>query len=166
MRRAEAGEDPEREVERADEGSGGEAEEASGNAEVGDQPERVGGEVWAQVGDEVIELGLSEAVEEEVGDDEVVGAGGGEAAGVGEVGTPVQGVPLRVNPDGAGLLPLQEPLKPKETPALAAMFPGPFQLGGPHTLEIALAPMTPAVLEKENVVRPSSWRAVTVLTRA
>ena len=53
-----------------------------------------------------------------------------------------------------------------EMPAFCAILPGPFQLGGPQTLEIALAPITPAVPENEKESRPPVWRAVNVLTSA
>ena len=69
---AEAGEDAEGEVEAADEEVGGEAHGAGGDAEVGDEPEGSGSEGGGDAGDEGVEFGLGEAVEEEVGDDEVV----------------------------------------------------------------------------------------------
>ena len=72
---AEAGEDAEGEVEAADEELCGETHEAGGDAEVGDEPEGAGSEVWGDAGDEGVEFGLGEAVEEEVGDDEVVAGG-------------------------------------------------------------------------------------------
>jgi hypothetical protein len=77
VRRTEAGEDAEAEVEAANESSGGEARASSGDMEVG--------EVRADAGGEGIEVRLRETVEEEVGDDEVVRAGGYECAGVGDV---------------------------------------------------------------------------------
>jgi hypothetical protein len=46
----------------------------------------VGFEVWGETGYEGFELGLSEAVEEEVSGYEVVGVGWGEGVGVGVVG--------------------------------------------------------------------------------
>ncbi len=64
---AEAGEDAEGEVEAADEEDGGETHRAGGDAEVGDEPEGVGSEVGGESGDEGVEFGLSETVEEEVG---------------------------------------------------------------------------------------------------
>ena len=76
---AQAGEDAEGEVEAADEERAG-SPGAGGNAEVGDEPEGVGGEVGCDAGGEGFELGLGEAVEEEVGDDEVVGDCGWVAA--------------------------------------------------------------------------------------
>jgi hypothetical protein len=70
---AEAGEDAEGKVEAADVGSGDEVHEAGGwNAEVGDEPEGSRGEVRGDVSDEGFEFGLGEAIEKEVGDDEVV----------------------------------------------------------------------------------------------
>ena len=72
---AEAGEEPEGEVEAADEELCAGDAWAGGDAEVGDEPEGVGFEVRGEAGDEGFEFGLGEAVEEEVGDDEVVGCG-------------------------------------------------------------------------------------------
>ncbi len=71
---AEAGEEAEGEIEGADEEFGWKMHGAGGNAEVGDEPEGAGGEVGCDAGDEGVEFGLGEAVEEEVGDDEIVGA--------------------------------------------------------------------------------------------
>ena len=81
---AEAGEEAEREVEGADEEAGEQVEGAGGgrNAEVGEEPEAAGGEVGSEAGGEAVELGFGEAIEEEVGDDEVVGARGLEGEGV------------------------------------------------------------------------------------
>ncbi len=75
---AQAGDDAEGEVEAADEELRGQAHGAGGNAEVGDEPECSGSEGGDDAGDEGVEFGLGEAVEEEVGDDEVVlfGLGG------------------------------------------------------------------------------------------
>jgi hypothetical protein len=70
---AETGEEAEGEVEGADEELCGETHGARWDAEVGDQPEGSGMQVLCDAGDESVELGLGEAVEEEVGDDEVVG---------------------------------------------------------------------------------------------
>ena len=79
---AEAGEDAEGQVEAADDGAGREAHWSGGDAEVGDEPESVGLEGWGEAMDEGFEVGLGEAVEKEVGDDEVVslvwGLGWGE----------------------------------------------------------------------------------------
>lgn len=76
--RAEAGDDAEAEVEGSDDNSGGEAHSSEWDAEVGDEPERSGVESWDDTGNEGFEIGLGEAVEEEVGHDEVVGASGCE----------------------------------------------------------------------------------------
>lgn len=88
---AEAGEQAEGEIEGADEQGGGDSKGAArGDAEVGDDPEGVGGEVGAEGGEEGLELGRREAVEDEVGGDEVEGGvgleSGGEGVGVAEVG--------------------------------------------------------------------------------
>ena len=83
---AEAGEEAKGEVQKADEGAGGQAEEAGRDAEVGDEPAGFGGEVGEEAGGELVELRLGEAVEKEVGDDEVVGPGAPEGEGVGGVG--------------------------------------------------------------------------------
>jgi hypothetical protein len=71
---AESGEEAEGEVEAADEELCGETHGARGDAEVGDEPEGSGSEGGSDAVDEGVEFGLGEAVEEEVGDDEVVGA--------------------------------------------------------------------------------------------
>jgi hypothetical protein len=86
---AEIGEDTKDEVEAAYVGAGDGAHGAGGwDAEVGDEPEGLGGEVRSDLGDEDFELGLGEAVEEEVGDDQVVffRGRGAEGEGVGFVG--------------------------------------------------------------------------------
>jgi hypothetical protein len=87
---AEVGEDAEGQIEGSDEESGREAHEAGGDAEVGDEPERVGGEAGDDAGDQGFEVGLGEAVEEEVGYDEIVGfcwgVWGWEGEGAGLVG--------------------------------------------------------------------------------
>ena len=71
---AEAGEDAEGEVEKTDvEGGEGAEECALGDGEVGEEPEGAGGGVGGDVSGEGIDFGLGEAVEEEVGDDEVRG---------------------------------------------------------------------------------------------
>jgi hypothetical protein len=49
---------------------------------------------------------------------------------------------------------LKAAVEANEIPAFAAIFPGPFQLSGPQVLEMALAPITPAVPEKENESLP------------
>lgn len=69
---AEAGEDAEGEVEEADEQAGGETHGAGGwDAEVGEEPESVWTHVSGEAHGEGLQLGLGEAVEEEVGDDEI-----------------------------------------------------------------------------------------------
>ncbi len=83
---AKTGEEAEGEVEEADKGASGEAKGAGWDAEVGENPEGAGGEVGCDADGELVELGLGEAVEEEVGGYEVVGAGGLEGKGVGWVG--------------------------------------------------------------------------------
>jgi len=42
---------------------------------------------------------------------------------------------------------LKAAVEANEIPAFFAIWPGPFQASGPQVLEIALAPITPAVLE-------------------
>src|ERR1700733_7948179 len=69
---AQAGEETEGEVEGADDECGGEMHGAGGNAEVGDEPERTGAEVFRGAFDQGVEVGLGEAVEEEVSNDEIV----------------------------------------------------------------------------------------------
>ena len=86
---AEAGEDAEDKVEGAGEKFCGEAHGAGGgDAEVGDEPKCAGGEGWGDPSDQSFEIGLGEAVEEEVSDDEVVffSARRGEGQCVGVVG--------------------------------------------------------------------------------
>jgi hypothetical protein len=70
---AEACKDAEGEVEAADEELCREMHEAGRNAEVGDEPEGSGCDVFCDAVDEVVEFGLREAVEKEVSDDQVVG---------------------------------------------------------------------------------------------
>jgi hypothetical protein len=81
---AEAGEDAEGEIEAADEDLRRESQEAGGEVEVGDEPEGLRGESWRDAVDKGFEVGLGEAVQEEVGDDEVVWAveRAGERAGL------------------------------------------------------------------------------------
>ena len=82
---AEAGEETEGEVEASDEGAGDGVDWAvGGDAEVGQEPESARLQVRSEGLDEGFEVGLGETVEEEVGDDEVVAAGGEEGAGEGE----------------------------------------------------------------------------------
>lgn len=94
----EAGEDAEGEVERTDEEMGWQAGGADGDAEVGEEPEGVGGEVRGGGGEEAAEVGFGKAVEEEVRDDEVEGWEGlravvevGEGVGAMEVEAAVGG---------------------------------------------------------------------------
>jgi hypothetical protein len=69
---AKAGEDAEGEIEGADvEGCEGAEERGWGDGEVGEEPEGAGGGVGGDVVGKGVELGLGEAVEEEVGGDEV-----------------------------------------------------------------------------------------------
>ena len=82
----ESGKDAEGEVEGADECLCRESHEAVGSAEVGEQPERVGGEGRCYAGDEGLEFGFGEAIEEEVGDNEVVRTVKGVGEGVGVMG--------------------------------------------------------------------------------
>jgi hypothetical protein len=70
---AKAGEEAEGKVEGADDEFGGKMHGAVGNAEVGDEPECSGTQVLCSAFDEGVEVGLGEAVQEEVSDDEVVG---------------------------------------------------------------------------------------------
>ncbi len=83
LRDAQAGEDTEGEDRGDERGRGREVARSNRYAEIGEDPEGVGSEVRFEPDGELIELGLGQAVEEEVGDDEVVRAGGLEAAGVG-----------------------------------------------------------------------------------
>jgi len=69
---AEAGEDAEGEIEEADvEGGEGAKDWVGGDGEVGEEPEGAGGGVRGDLVGEGGEFRLGEAVEEEVGDDEV-----------------------------------------------------------------------------------------------
>ncbi len=77
MRDAEVGENAEGEVEEADVKRGDRADErAIGDGEIREEPESAGGGVGGEGLGEDVELGLGEAVEEEVGDDEVGVRGG------------------------------------------------------------------------------------------
>ena len=69
---AQTGEEAEGEVQAADKGLCGEAHEAVWDTEVGDEPKGSWSEGWNDACDESVEFGLGEAVEEEMGDDEVV----------------------------------------------------------------------------------------------
>jgi hypothetical protein len=88
---AEAGEEAEGEVEAADVESGEGLERSGGDAEVGEEPECSGGQGGGEPGCEGVEFELGEAVEEEVGDDEVGGMGGGVGEGAGVVGVEAVG---------------------------------------------------------------------------
>ena len=88
---AETGEDAEGEVEAADEELCRDTHGAGGDAEVGDEPEGSGGEGGSDASDERVEFGLGEAVEEEVGDDEVVLLFEREGDGVGVMGAEASG---------------------------------------------------------------------------
>lgn len=81
---AEAGEDTEGEVEGADDDAGREAHRPGWDTEVGDHPEGVKGERWNDTSDERFEFELREAVEKEVGGDQVILSVGskGESVGV------------------------------------------------------------------------------------
>jgi len=81
-------------VENGDEGTGYQAAEGGGgDGEFRDEPEGVGGENGAEIGGEGVDFRSGEAVEEEVGDDQVVGGGRwGESAEVGDLGANALGV--------------------------------------------------------------------------
>ncbi len=82
----ETGEETEGRVEEGDEGAGAGCAEAAtgGDLKLGDEPAGSGGEMGAKAGDEAGGFVLGEAIEKEVGDDEVVAVGGGlVGAGVG-----------------------------------------------------------------------------------
>jgi hypothetical protein len=83
---AEVGDDTEGEVEAADEESGGEFCEVGGDAEVREEPEGGGLHFFCDAGDDGVQFGLGEAVEEEVRDGEVVGVFERESEGVGLLG--------------------------------------------------------------------------------
>jgi len=71
---AEVGEEAEGEVEGSDVEGGERTESAgAGLAEVGEEPEGSGGDLGGEVLGEGVDFGLGEAVEEEVGGDEVGG---------------------------------------------------------------------------------------------
>ena len=61
---------------------------------------------------------------------------------------------------------LNPALSASEVPELVTMLPAVRQWGGPHALDTALAPTTPATLEIENRRLPLACRAVTVASRA
>lgn len=71
---AQVGEDAEGQIEAADDEPRGKAHRAWRNLEIGDDPESSGCERGVDAGNERIELGLREAVEEEVCNYQVVGA--------------------------------------------------------------------------------------------
>src|SRR5215467_13962974 len=75
---AEAGQDAKGKIEAADQELCGETHRSGRDAEVGDEPEGAWRECWSDACDEGIEIGLVEAVEKEVGDDEIVRAFGNE----------------------------------------------------------------------------------------
>jgi hypothetical protein len=81
--RAEAGKDTKGKVESSDNNSGGEMHGAGRNAEVGDEPQRIGCKSWGDAGDESVEFVLGEAVQEEVSYDEIVRTSGSDAEGGG-----------------------------------------------------------------------------------
>jgi hypothetical protein len=87
VRCSEAGEDPEGQVQSAYDELRGSTHGSGGNAEVGEEPDRAGSEGGRDSVDQGLEVGLGEAVEEEVGDDEVVFSFEmrGEVQGVGVV---------------------------------------------------------------------------------
>jgi len=70
---AETGQDAECEIERADDELCREAHGAAGDAEVRGKPKGSGCEGGGDTSDECFEFGLGETVEEEMGDDEIVG---------------------------------------------------------------------------------------------
>jgi hypothetical protein len=88
---AETGEEAEGEIEAADEELCRDTQGAGGDAEVGDEPEGSGSEGGNDASDERVEFGLGEAVEEEVGDDEIVSLCGREGDGVGVMGAEADG---------------------------------------------------------------------------
>jgi hypothetical protein len=88
---AEASEEAEGEIEAADEELCREMHRAAGYSEVRDEPEGAGGEGGIDAGDEGVEVGLDEAVEEEVGDDEVVRVFEGNRYCVGVKGSEARG---------------------------------------------------------------------------
>jgi hypothetical protein len=86
---AEACQEAEGEVESADEEPSWQMHCAGGYAEVGDEPECVGGECGLDAVDERVEFWLGEAVEEEVSDHKIVWAFEGCGEGVGLVSSDV-----------------------------------------------------------------------------
>ena len=84
---SEARQDAEDEIEGADDDLCRQAHSAGGDAEVGEKPKSVGGECGGDAGDQGFEIRLGEAVEEEVGDDEIIlfSVGWVEVQGVGMV---------------------------------------------------------------------------------
>ena len=84
LRGAEARQQTEGVIEDSDQNAGEGADPIGGDAEVGDEPQGSGFQVRGEVADEAVEFCLREAVEEEVGDDEVIGLGRdkGESRGV------------------------------------------------------------------------------------
>ena len=90
---AEVRKDAEGEVEEADvEGGEGFEDGDLWDGEIGDEPESAGGSVCGKLVCEGLEFGLGEAVEEEVGDDEVCFRCGSDGEGGGLVGQQTVGV--------------------------------------------------------------------------
>jgi len=83
MGRAQPCENAEGKVKRAHKDAGGETHGTGRDAEVGDEPECSRCEVRSEVGDKSFDIRLREAIEEEVGHDEIVSAGGREGEGAG-----------------------------------------------------------------------------------
>ncbi len=88
---AEAGENAEAEIESTDDYFRREAHQAGWDAEIGDKPERSRGQGWDDAGDKSFQIGLSEAVEKEVGYDEIVRASGCEGKRADVVGLEARG---------------------------------------------------------------------------
>ena len=74
VRGTEASQDVEGKIETTDVDARGKSQGAGGNAEVGDDPESFGREHRSGARDEGFEVGLGEAVEEKVGNEQIVGA--------------------------------------------------------------------------------------------
>ena len=90
---AEVSEDAEGEIEEADvEGGEGFEDGDLWDGEIGDEPEGAGGSVCGKLMCEGLDFGLGEAVEEEVGDDEVCFRGGSDGEGGGLVGPQTVGM--------------------------------------------------------------------------
>jgi hypothetical protein len=91
LRGAESGEDAKGEIESADKDLRWKAHQTARDLEVGDQPEGSGRECWRDAVNEGIEIGLGEAVQEEVRDDEIVGRIERTGEGVGLMGVEARG---------------------------------------------------------------------------